>query len=98
MPIPRIYNHSDLRHVTNVVNQIASQFDATGSFSLANTVTTTTVLDAKIASTSKVFIQARNANAAGASAFVSAVNSGSFVVGHTSASTARNFDYVVFGV
>lgn len=98
MAIPRVYNHADSRQVATVVNQIASQFDAVGSFSLANTATTTTVFDAKIASTSRVFLQPRNANAAGAAAFVSAVNSGSFVVGHASATTSRSFDYWVSGV
>lgn len=98
MAIPRVYNHADSRQVATVVNQIASQFDATGSFSLANTATTTTVLDAKVASTSKVFIQPRNANAAGSGAFVSAVNTGSFVIGHASATTSRTFDYWISGV
>ena len=96
--VQRIYNPNDLLQVQSIVNQLASQTDAVGSFSLANTATTTTVLDAKVASTSKVFIQPRNANAAGAAAFVSAVNTGSFVIGHASATTSRTFDYWVSGV
>lgn len=95
----RVYNHADSRQVTTVLNSVVAAIsENTGSFSLANTATTTTVTDPKVTSQSKIFIQARNTNAASASAFVSSIGHGSFVVGHASATTARPFDYAVFGV
>lgn len=96
----RVYNHTDTRQITNVLNQIAAQFDNTGSVSLANSTTTTTVSNSKINSQSKIFLQARTTAAATAlsSTFISAVNDGSFVITHASATTARTFDYVVFNV
>lgn len=66
--------------------------------SLANSATTTTVLNAKITSQSKIFLQPRNANAAASGAFISSISTGSFTVTHNNATTARTFDYVVFGV
>lgn len=96
----RVYNHTDTRQITTVLNQVVSQFDNTGSVSLANSTTTTTVSNPKINSQSKIFLQARTTAAATAlaSTFVSAINDGSFVITHASATTARTFDYVVFNV
>ena len=93
-----VHNHTDSRQIQRVLNQVVRQFDNTGSFSLANTVTTTTVSDPKIASTSTVFLQPRTAAAVTSNAYISAITAGSFVVTHASATTARTFDYVVFGV
>jgi len=94
-----IYNHADSRQVQTVVNQLVSQFEGTtGTFNLANSVTQTTITNPKVTTQSRIFIQARNANAVSASAFVSSISNGSFVIGHTSGTTTRTFDYVVFGV
>lgn len=96
----RVYDHTNTRQITSVLNQVASQFDNTGSVTLANSVTTTTVSNPKINSQSKVFLQARTIAAANTlnSTFISAINNGSFVITHGSASTTRAFDYVVFNV
>ncbi|KAA3511612.1 hypothetical protein CPJ18_22125 [Agrobacterium rosae] len=96
----RVYDHTNTRQVTSVLNQVVSQFDNCGSVSLANSTTTTTVSNSKINSQSKIFLQARTTAAATASAstFISAINDGSFVINHASATTARTFDYVVFNV
>lgn len=96
----RVYDHTNTRQITSVLNQIASQFDNTGSVTLANSATTTTVTNPKINAQSKIFLQPRTIAAAGAlsSTFISAINGGSFVITHASATTARTFDYVVFNV
>jgi hypothetical protein len=96
----RVYDHTNARQITSVVNQIASQFDNTGSVTLANSTTSTTVTNPKVNSQSKIVLQARTVAAANAlsSTFISAINSGSFVITHVSATTTRTFDYVVFNV
>ena len=93
-----VHNHADPRAVTRVLNEVVRQFDNTGTINLADSTTTTTVSNPKIASTSKVFLQPRTAAAVTAGAFVSSISSGSFVITHASATTVRTFDYVVFGV
>lgn len=94
-----VYNPNDTRQVQTVVNQLVSQFEGnTGSIALANSATSTTVQNAKCRSTSKVFLQARNAAAVSASAYVSAISNGSFTVSHPSGTTVRNFDYVLFDI
>lgn len=96
----RVYDHTNTRQITSVLNQIASQFDNTGSVTLTNSATSTTVTNPKINSQSKIFLQARTIAAANAlnSTFISAMNSGSFVITHAAATTVRTFDYVVFNV
>lgn len=96
----RVYDHTNTRQITSVLNQVVSQFDNTGSVTLADSETTTTVLNPKINSQSKVFLQARTTAAATAlaSTFISAINDGSFVITHASATTARTFDYAVHNV
>lgn len=93
----RVYNHSDSRQVTTVLNQVVQALDsATGSVSLAASTTTTAVTNQKITSQSRIFLQPRNAAAVTAAAFVSSVSNGSFVIGHASAATVRTFDYLIF--
>jgi hypothetical protein len=95
----KVNEHTNQRQVASIVNQLASQFDGTtGSFSLANSATTTTVSNPKVKSTSTVIINPTNANAASSGWYRHSVTNGSFVVGHASGTTVRTFDYVVFGV
>ncbi|OOO34599.1 hypothetical protein BTE54_07415 [Agrobacterium sp. YIC 4121] len=96
----RVYDHTNTRQITSVVNQIASQFDNTGSVTLTNSTTSTMVTNPKVNSQSKIFLQPRTTAAASAfgSTYISAINGGSFVITHASATTARTFDYVVFNV
>ena len=84
--------------VGRVLNNVVRQFDNTGTFNLANSTTTTTITNPKVASTSKIFLQARTSAALTANAYISSISTGSFVVTHASATTTRTFDYVVFGV
>jgi hypothetical protein len=93
-----VHNFADNRQITRVLNEVVRQFNSTGKFTLANSVTTTTVIEPKVRVTSNVFLQPTNANAAGSGAFIVSKSNGSFVVGHASAATSRTFDYVVFGV
>jgi hypothetical protein len=92
----RVYNHADSRQVATILNQFIQTMDGnTGAVTLANSATTTTVSNPKITSQSRIFLQARNANAVSAAAFVSTVSNGSFVITHTSAATERKFDYLI---
>ena len=93
-----VYNHLDARQVQRVVNELVRQFDNTGTVTLANSTTTTTVSNPKVASTSKIFLQARTSAAAAENAYISSISAGSFVITHANAVTTRTFDYVVFGV
>ncbi|PTV69027.1 hypothetical protein DBL06_27740 [Agrobacterium pusense] len=96
----RVYDHTNTRQITSVLNQIASQFDNTGSVTLTNSATSTTITNPKINSQSKIFLQARSIDAATAlnSTFISAINNGSFVITHAAATTIRTFDFAVFNV
>lgn len=92
-----IYRHDDSRQVASIVNEIVRILDsATGSVNLANTATTTTVSNPKVTTSSRIFLQPRNAAAAGSGAFISTISNGSFVIGHASATTVRTFDYLIY--
>ena len=92
-----IYRHDDSRQVASIVNELVRILDsATGSVNLANTATTTTVSNPKVTTSSRIFLQPRNAAAAGSGAFISTISNGSFVIGHASATTVRTFDYLIF--
>lgn len=93
-------NPNDPRNVKEVVDALVRQFDNTGSFSLAVSQTTTVVRNPKINSLSKVFLEPRTAAAksSDATTWISSISDGQFVVSHTSATTDRKYDYVVFGV
>ncbi|RVK19421.1 hypothetical protein CN165_12700 [Sinorhizobium medicae] len=93
-----VYNHADSRQVARVLNDVVRQFDNTGTVTLANSTTTTTVSNPKVASTSKIFLQPRTSAAASENAWISSISAGSFVITHASATTTRTFDYVVFAV
>lgn len=94
-----VYNSGDKEQIKIILNQVVSQFDGNiGTVNLANSTATTAVSNAKVTSQSKIVLQPRNANAAGASAFISSISNGSFVIGHASAATVRTFDYVIFNV
>lgn len=90
----------DPRQIKEIVNNIVKQFDNTGTVTLTASATTTVVKNTKVNVLSIVQLQATNAAAAGAIAttFVSAKGDGQFTITHASATTDRNFDYVIFGV
>ncbi|AYD01740.1 hypothetical protein [Neorhizobium sp. NCHU2750] len=95
--VQSVYNHTDTRQITTVLNSVVNLLDsATGSVTLANSTTTTTVTNAKVTTASRIFLQPRNANAATSGAFVSAITNGSFTISHASATTERAFDYLIY--
>lgn len=81
----------------DVINQVARQFENTGSATLT-TSTTTTVSNPKVTSQSTVILQPRNANAAASVYFINSISNGSFVIGHVAGAAGRSFDYAVFNV
>lgn len=94
-----IFNPDDKRAMQQVINDLVRQFDNYGSVTLATSTTTTTVSNPKVLPTSVIVLQATNIGAAAvaASTFVSSKTSGQFTITHTSATTARVFDYVIHG-
>jgi hypothetical protein len=92
-----VYNHTDTRQIMNVLNQVVSQFENTGSITLT-TSTTTTVNNPKVTSLSRVILQPRNANAASSSHFISSISSGSFVIGHVAGAAGRILDYALYNL
>lgn len=90
----------DPRQIKEIVNNIVKQFDNTGSASLTSSTTSTIVRNPKVNPLSVIQLQPTTSAAAGAMAttFVSAKGSGQFTIAHASATTARTFDYVIFGV
>ncbi|RVO54940.1 hypothetical protein [Sinorhizobium meliloti] len=93
-----VKNPKNQLEVQRVLNNVVRQFDNTGTVTLANSTTTTTVSNPKVASTSKIFLQPRTSAAASENAWISSISAGSFVITHASATTTRTFDYVVFAV
>ncbi|AYD00916.1 hypothetical protein [Neorhizobium sp. NCHU2750] len=95
--VQSVYDHTNSRQVAQIVNQIVQAIDsATGSVNLTNSTTTTTVSNAKVTTSSRIFLQPRNSAAVTSGAFVSSISSGSFVITHASATTVRTFDYLIF--
>lgn len=92
-----VYDHTNSRLVAGIVNELVKAIDsATGNVNLANSTTTTTISNPKVTTSSRIFLQARNAAAVTSGAFVSTITNGSFVIGHASATTVRTFDYLIF--
>lgn len=94
-----VYNHADSRQVADKLNFVIRMLNGMsgGSITLANSVTTTTVVDAAVTPDSQVNLTATSAAAAAAlGTYVSSKSNGSFVITHASATTTRTFDYVVF--
>jgi len=100
MAIPSISDPRNPAQVMTTVNQLVRQFDNTGTVTLANSATSTVVLNPKLNGLSKVVLEPRTLAAAGAVAttYVSSISDGQFVITHASATTTRTFDYVIYGV
>lgn len=93
-----VHNHADSRQLTRVVNEIVRQLNNTGSFTLANSATTTTITNPIVRASSKVIPVPTNAAAAASGWYRVSVSNGSFVIGHSSAVSVRSFDYLVVDV
>lgn len=100
MAIPSISDPRNPAQVMTTVNQLVRQFDNTGTVTLTKSATSTVVLNPKVNSLSKVFLEPRTIDAAGSrdSTFVSNISDGQFVIVHASATTTRTYDYVLYGV
>lgn len=95
--VQSVYNFNDQRQVASVLNQVVQAIDsATGNINLANSTTTTSVSNPKVLTTSRIFLQPRNAAAVMSGAFISAISTGSFTITHASATTVRTFDYLIY--
>lgn len=96
-------DEKDPRNIVSVVNQLAQgRSNATGSFSLTASDTTTTVTAPTCGAGSVVTLQPKTANAAAelgaGTIYVSAVANGSFTVTHANdVTTDRTFGYVCLG-
>lgn len=78
---------------------IDGRSNATGSVTLTNGATTTTVSRTNCNENAAVLLFPKNLNAAGvvASTFVSSITKTGFVITHTNLATTRTFGYVVIG-
>ncbi|RVJ16519.1 hypothetical protein CN184_28425 [Sinorhizobium medicae] len=95
-----VYNHADSRQVADKLNFVIRMLNGMsgGSITLANSVTTTTVINAAVTPDSKITLTATSAAAATENPQISSKSNGSFVITHASATTTRTFDYVVIAV
>lgn len=95
-----IYNHNDSIQMAAAINELVRQFENTGSVTLTSSVTSTVVSNPKIIPSSVVMLQPKTSAAASALAttYISSIGAGQFTIAHTSATTARTFDYVIHGV
>ncbi|ASP88166.1 hypothetical protein CDO26_27855 (plasmid) [Sinorhizobium meliloti] len=95
-----VYNHADSRQVADKLNFVIRMLNGMsgGSITLANSVTTTTVINAAVTPDSEINLTATSAAAATENPWISSKSNGSFVITHASATTTRTFDYVVFAV
>jgi hypothetical protein len=95
-PIPSLFTNLDLRRVVDAVVQlIRGRTNAVGSFSLADSTTTTTVPNVLISEDSRIFLMPRTADAAAEEMYVSDVSEGEFTVTHSSDTSTRTFDYMI---
>lgn len=95
-PIPSLFKNLDLRRVVDAVVQlIRGRTNAVGSFSLASSVTTTTVQNVLISVESRILLTPTTAAAAAESIYVSNVSEGEFTVTHSSDTSTRTFNYLI---
>lgn len=90
-----------LTRLLQAVNQlILGNSNNSGSVTLTENTTTTTVLNSRVGANSKIILTATTANAAAALAttYVSAKTAGQFTITHANnAQTDRKFDYIHVG-
>jgi hypothetical protein len=91
-------NERDLTKYAISLQQLASgRSNGVGTVT-CSTLSSTTVTDANCAAGSRVQLTASSSNAAAATVWVTSASNGSFVIGHTVASsTDRTFNYAVIG-
>ena len=91
---------STQRDTSDVVNNIlAGKLNATGTFTVTNSATSTVVADYRVGKESVILLMPTTSYAAGeiATTYVSTRAKNSFTVTHASATTSRIIDYCVIG-
>ena len=89
---------SDQRENAEVVNNILQgKLNATGTVTLTNSATTTTVSDYRVGGDSVILFMPTTSDAASENIWVSARTKNSFTITHASATTTRSYAYAVIG-
>lgn len=84
-----------LRRLANAINELVDgKSNATGSVTLTNSATTTTVINERCSSDSVVLLMPKSA-ASAAEAWHIAPANGQFVITHSNDVTTRSFGYVI---
>ena len=84
--------------LANVVNGILDgKVNSTGSVTLANSATTTTLSDDRIGGNSVILFMPTTSDASTVTIHVTGRQKGQATLNHASATTTRSFDYVIFG-
>ena len=86
------------RTISTVVNNILDgKVNSTGSVTLTNSATTTTLSDDRIGADSVILFMPTTSDASSENIHVTARQKGQATLNHANASTTRSFDYVIFG-
>jgi len=86
------------RTISTVVNNILDgKVNSTGSVTLTNSATTTTLSDDRIGVDSVILFMPTTSDASSENIHVTARQKGQATLNHANASTTRSFDYVIFG-
>ena len=86
------------RVISTVVNNILDgKVNSTGSITLTNSSTTTTLSDDRIGEDSVILFMPTTADASSVNIHVTGRQKGQATLNHASATTTRSFDYVIFG-
>lgn len=86
------------RVVSTVVNNILDgKVNSTGSITLTNSSTTTTLSDDRIGGDSVILFMPTTSDASSVNIHVTGRQKGQATLNHASATTTRSFDYVILG-
>ena len=92
-----IYEDDPL-NTANVVNGILDgKINSTGSITLTNSSTTTTLSDERIGGDSVILFMPTTSDASSVNIHVTGRQKGQATLNHASATTTRSFDYVILG-
>lgn len=88
----------DALNTANVVNGILDgKINSTGSITLTNSSTTTTLSDDRIGEDSVILFMPTTSDASSVNIHVTGRQKGQATLNHASATTTRSFDYVILG-
>tara|TARA_A100000171_G_C2127467_1_gene144467 strand:- start:755 stop:1066 length:312 start_codon:yes stop_codon:yes gene_type:complete len=88
----------DALNTANVVNGILDgKINSTGSITLTNSSTTTTLSDDRIGGDSVILFMPTTSDASSVNIHVTGRQKGQATLNHASATTTRSFDYVILG-